>query len=393
MEAAPPLMAAFIPFRGGTMATNLLELVRQAIPSNFADMAGGLLGESGVATGSALGSVVPVLLAGIVRKSASPSGPQAVMAMLDNPAVDTSTLSNLGGMFSGGAATASSMMASGAGIVSSLFGDKASALAGALSSMSGMRSPQSATNLIALAAPIVLAVIKRVSGSAGSGAAGLASLLGEQGPFLQGALDDRLTGALGFGSPASMLSGVSAKAAAAADIATPAGLRAGAMAETTGSAAGTWVGRWWPWIVAAVVVLFLLVRWMGGEKPATSPAPPPAAMAPAPAPASNLPTALPAKVYFDVGKATLSDDGNAVVAAIADLVKKGGGKVDITGYADSSGDPAQNAEIAKTRALAVRDALQADGVAAGSINMKPPANFTGSGGDAEARRVEVSKSP
>jgi outer membrane protein OmpA-like peptidoglycan-associated protein len=65
--------------------------------------------------------------------------------------------------------------------------------------------------------------------------------------------------------------------------------------------------------------------------------------------------------------------------------------VDLTGYADSSGDPTQNAEIAKNRALAVRDALQAEGVDAASINMKPPASFTGSGGDAEARRVEVSK--
>jgi outer membrane protein OmpA-like peptidoglycan-associated protein len=118
-------------------------------------------------------------------------------------------------------------------------------------------------------------------------------------------------------------------------------------------------------------------------------------MSPSPAPVSvtqaSIPTALPAKVYFDVGKTTLSDEGKAAVKAIADLVKKDGGNIDVTGYAVASGDPAQNQQIAKDRAMAVRDALQADGVDAGAINMKPPASVTGSGGDAEARRVEVSK--
>jgi outer membrane protein OmpA-like peptidoglycan-associated protein len=171
----------------------------------------------------------------------------------------------------------------------------------------------------------------------------------------------------------------------------------GAADAAAGVTAGSWIGRWWPWIVAIVILLFLLARCMAREEPAAPAAapPPPAAMAPAPAPGSAIPasiaTALPAKVYFDVGKTTLSDDGKSAVKAIAELVKKDGGKVDVTGYADASGDPAQNQEIAKHRAMAVRDALQADGVDASDINMKPPASVTGSGGDAQARRVEVSK--
>jgi outer membrane protein OmpA-like peptidoglycan-associated protein len=281
--------------------------------------------------------------------------------------------------------------------------------------MSGMRSPQSAGNLIALVAPVVLAVIKRFLASAGGGASGLSSLLAGQAPFLQGALDSRLTGALGFASPAAMLSSISDKAAGVADAASQAAQRTGAAvtgaagaaagaAGAAGATAGPWIGRWWPWIVAAIIILFLLARCMGRGEPAAptaAPAPPPAAMAPAPAPVTTpapatatpatVPTALPAKVYFDVGKTTLSDDGKSAVKAIADLVKKDGGKIDVTGYADASGDPAQNQEIAKNRAMAVRDELQADGVDAGSINMKPPASITGTGGDAEARRVEVSK--
>ncbi len=382
------------------MVTNLLELARAAIPPEFADMAGSLIGESGATAASAIGAVVPALIAGVAQKGATPAGAQAVTATLDNPAIDTSMLSNLGGLFSGGGAQASSVMASGAEVVSSLFGDKAAALSGALASMSGMRSPQSAGNLIALVAPIVLAVIKRVVASTGGGASSLATLLGAQAPFLQGALDGRLTGALGFASPAVMLSSITDNAAGVTGAAArrAGAAMTGAADAAAGVTAGSWIGRWWPWIVAIVILLFLLARCMGREEPAApaaAPAPPPAAMAPAPAPVSATPastlTALPAKVYFDAGKTTLSDDGKSAVKSIADLVKKDGGKIDLTGYADASGDPAQNREIAKNRAMAVRDALQADGVDVGAITMKPPASVTGSGGDAEARRVEVSK--
>ncbi len=391
------------------MATNLLDLAKQAIPPSFTDMAAGLIGESPSATGSALGAALPALIAGIAQKGSSTAGAQSVMALLDNPTVDTSLLSNLGGMFSGAGAKAPSVMSAGSSLVSSLFGDRAGALGGALASMSGMRSPQSGNNLIALAAPIVLAVIKRFLSSSGQGASGLASLLGEQGQFLQGALDSRLTGALGFASPAAMLSSLGSKAAgaaqaaygAAAGTASAAAARTSAAADAAAARGGSWIGRWWPWILAALIILFLLYRCTGGEPttqnavppaPAPAPATPPTP-APAPAPTVAMPTSLPAKVYFDVGSTTLGDSGKATVAAIAGLAKAAGGSVDVTGYADSTGDPAQNAEIAKNRAMAVRDALEASGVAAASINMKPPANFTGTGGDAEARRVEVSKTP
>ena len=48
-----------------------------------------------------------------------------------------------------------------------------------------------------------------------------------------------------------------------------------------------------------------------------------------------------------------------------------------------------NAEIAKQRALNVRDALVAAGIDASRIDTEKPALTTGSGDAAEARRVEV----
>jgi len=54
---------------------------------------------------------------------------------------------------------------------------------------------------------------------------------------------------------------------------------------------------------------------------------------------------------------------------------------------------AKNEELAKSRALAVRDALKAAGVPEASMEMRPPMFVeTGAGGgDAEARRVEITR--
>ena len=66
-------------------------------------------------------------------------------------------------------------------------------------------------------------------------------------------------------------------------------------------------------------------------------------------------------------------------------------KLVISGYHDATGDPVQNAELAKQRAFAVRDALTGAGLTAEQIELSKPQETTGgSGDDREARRVEVS---
>ncbi len=382
------------------MSVNLLEMVKEGLPPSFASMAGGLLGESGASTGTALSALLPAVIAGVAQKGATESGAQGILSMLNNPALDTSALGGLGSIFGAGGTQANSMMNAGSALASSIFGDKLGGLAGALSSMSGMSNPKSAQSLIALVVPVVLTFLKRFVSSSGTTAGGLASLLGSQGQFLKGALDSRLTGALGFPDPSSMLSSLAGKAGDAMHATTArvsdAGAAAASAAAATVDSGRSAFSRWWPWLVVAIIVLYLLSRCMNAQKTDVPPAPAPAAPPPvaAPAPAATapaVPTALPAKIYFATGSTTLGPDSQATVDAVAALVKADGGKVDITGYADSTGDPAANAEIAKNRAKAVRDALVAAGIAEANLNMAPPASFTGTGGDAEARRVEVSK--
>ena len=113
------------------------------------------------------------------------------------------------------------------------------------------------------------------------------------------------------------------------------------------------------------------------------------AAAAAPAPAAAAAEAL-GKVFFEVGSAALPADATAAVNAAAEFLKaKADAKVDVTGYTDKSGDTEKNLELAKERAKAVREALKAAGVSEDRINMKPPVSITGSGDNAEARRVEL----
>lgn len=94
------------------------------------------------------------------------------------------------------------------------------------------------------------------------------------------------------------------------------------------------------------------------------------------------------KFYFAVGKADLA---SGAVAVLGDAIAaaQAGKRLVISGFHDSTGDPAFNIELAKRRALAVRDALVGAGVAEGSVELSKPEETTGSGNLAEARRVEV----
>ncbi|MDO4796346.1 MAG: OmpA family protein [Brachymonas sp.] len=95
------------------------------------------------------------------------------------------------------------------------------------------------------------------------------------------------------------------------------------------------------------------------------------------------------RFYFAVGK---SDVAAGAKAALAEAVAaaQAGKMLVLSGYHDSTGGAALNAELAKQRAFAVRDALLAEGVAESSITLqKPEAMPNTQGSDPNARRVDV----
>lgn len=94
------------------------------------------------------------------------------------------------------------------------------------------------------------------------------------------------------------------------------------------------------------------------------------------------------KFYFASGQADLAPGAlDALEDAIA--AAKAGKRLVLSGFHDATGNPVTNAALAKRRALAVRDALVGAGVSTMALELKKPEESTGSGNDAEARRVEV----
>lgn len=138
----------------------------------------------------------------------------------------------------------------------------------------------------------------------------------------------------------------------------------------------------------------------GGATPAAAAAPAPAAAA---APASAAPeatsapaaaapaTGLPYQVFFATGDTSLDAEAQKTLKSATEFLKAHpDAKVALSGFVDSTGSAAVNEELAKKRAQAVRDALQADGVAADRIDLRKPQAITaGQGSDREARRVDI----
>jgi cytochrome c oxidase subunit 2 len=128
----------------------------------------------------------------------------------------------------------------------------------------------------------------------------------------------------------------------------------------------------------------------GGSDAASAAPAASAAASDASAPAASA-TSLPASVYFETGKDALPADAASVVQAAADYSKAHpDAKLTLSGFTDATGSAAKNAELAKTRAQAVRDALKAAGVAEDRIILKKPETITGGADPREARRVEIS---
>ena len=150
-------------------------------------------------------------------------------------------------------------------------------------------------------------------------------------------------------------------------------------------------------LVISVVVGTVVVKRVGASGAAAQPAPAVAADAAAPAAVAMADEASVrvedgvVKFFFASGKAELAAGANEALADVVKGVAEGKTAL-VSGFHDATGDAAMNAELAKQRAFAVRDALKGLGVAEDKIELKKPEETTASGSTAEARRVEVALS-
>lgn len=182
------------------------------------------------------------------------------------------------------------------------------------------------------------------------------------------------------------------------------------------AAASGGIGKWLPWLIAALVVIFGISYCAKGKPPAEAPAPAtvPAPAAPEPAPAPAPAATPPAtdsftapegagvlegmlqdmpmlRVFFDSGKTAVAPEfADKAKALVAYLQGNPDAKAVISGFNDPTGDPAKNAELSKHRAEAVQAALVAAGVPIERTALEKPADTTDTGTtNAASRRVDV----
>lgn len=103
-------------------------------------------------------------------------------------------------------------------------------------------------------------------------------------------------------------------------------------------------------------------------------------------------------INFDINKATIKPESQAIVDQIAVMLKESPGlRVSIEGHTDNTGTPAGNKTLSKQRADAVVAALAAQGIEAGRLSAvgwgqdHPVADNRTEEGKAKNRRVEIVK--
>lgn len=97
------------------------------------------------------------------------------------------------------------------------------------------------------------------------------------------------------------------------------------------------------------------------------------------------------KFFFPSGSAQLPTGGEQALAGLVSAMQANPNlQAVISGFTDSTGSAAANAELAKQRALSVQGLLSSLGIAAERLQLREPATHTGTGDNSQARRVEVS---
>ena len=382
------------------MAGDLIGLVQGVLNSSVVDQMGKVVGEPAAKTQAAVSGAVPSVLAGVLNEmGASPGGAGHVLSFTHN-GFDR-VVGNLPSMLGGGSGSVDQLMGMGKQVLGSIFGDKLGAVSGALAGSSGV-SPSSATSILGMAAPAVMAVLGKQLGSNPS-PSGLLGLLSSSKDAIARFAPAGLLGALGFRNLDELTR------------------RASGMVERTESAGRRWI----PLVAIAAAVLLGFLAWQNcsrtalearnttttaAKKLATVNLPGGSTLnveqdtflynlarylgSPDPAPKTFVFDHL----NFESGSTTLTPASDATVTDLTKVLNAyPSAQVKLVGFADdhTTGDPAANTALSLARAKTVADLLTRGGVAASRVateglgSANPVASNDTAEGRAKNRRVEL----
>ncbi|MEY4949443.1 MAG: hypothetical protein RL698_1654 [Pseudomonadota bacterium] len=160
------------------MANDLLGTIGEYLTPDLMGKIGSIVGESPAVAEKGLSSAIPAVLSGLMNMGSTASGASTLLNLLSgymSGNLGGSLLSSLPSLLGGGQST-TSLLGTGAELVSKIFGNKTPTVAEQIAKATGLGG-SSATSLLSLAAPLVLSVLGKEQKSRGLNAASLASLL------------------------------------------------------------------------------------------------------------------------------------------------------------------------------------------------------------------------
>ena len=338
------------------MSANLFDMFKDAVGGTLVNKASAMLGESEATTSSALGAILPALMGSMVNKGASESGATGILDFLKGGNFDGGLLNNVGDVLSGGDET-KGLLASGAGILKFLVGDKLGSLVDLVSGSSGMKTGSTNT-MMKMVGPLLMSVVGKFVKDKALDALGLKNLFASQASEIQKRLPSGfgdLLGLGGLGNLGSMASSALGSATASVGntksrVSEAAGSMAAATTATasataskaadTAKSAGGGLSKILPWLALALGALGILWWISKGDGTDTL------------------------GDMKDKTEATMKDAGNAVkdgAVAVGDAIEDG---------ANAAGD------AVKDGAEAVGDAMRSFKLPGGKEIEAKPGSFT-----------------
>jgi len=253
------------------MAVNMIGMLKELFTDNLIAKIAELLGENTSGVTNAVGSALPTLLLGLLKKGSEPGGAENLVKIIQDGKHDGGLLDDLGGVLGGGDPT-TKLQSTGKDLLGTILGDKAGGIGDLIASVSGI-SKQSGSSLLGMLAPIVMGFLgKTLKTQGGLSASNLTSLLSGQKDYIKAALPAGATNLLGV-----------------SDLG---GLGQQVMQGAAGAGMKSW--QWIAGIIIAILVILLLWRSCGKQAPVQE---------------------------------TLQDTSKSVQEAVQDTTKKGEGQV------------------------------------------------------------------
>jgi hypothetical protein len=245
------------------MATNLVSLIMQFLTPDTIGRIATALGLDRNIAQTAIGAVVPALLAGFSNAAAQPGGAQK---LVDAARQQTGTLGNFTNML--GAGRQSSLIEKGSQMLSALLGAQdQDSLTRAVAKFAGA-GQGAASSLVGMLAPVVLGTIGQQRQQGRSlDAGGIADLLASQKNNIAAALPPGFSNLIGGTGLLDALGGAARTATAAGtEAARVASSAARVVGDTSGRAAGTAASRnWLYWLIPIAAIVALLIYVFGRQ--------------------------------------------------------------------------------------------------------------------------------